>query len=324
MASSSASPRSAQAARAPRPTPRTHHVLAQDGTAIAWHEYPSGPRAARHPPIVLTNGLGSTANFWGALIDGLSPHHRVAHWDYRGHAASEVSRSNDYAITTQADDLRRVTEAVALGAPEPTAGAGSRPSAAVHIAFSMGVTVLLELYRRRPDLVRAMVLIAGGADHPYAASPAFKVPGVHAAVRLGLRAAAPVVPLFAPITRRLSKSTAIFPLGQSMGALAQSAPREELEHFFRAVGSMDPGAYWSTLRALVRSRASDMLPSINVPVLIVAPARDVMAPRSDLELLHDTIPRATWHQVPRTGHAILLEAGDAVTGAVSTFLRALP
>ena len=58
----------------------------------------------------------------------------------------------------------------------------------------MGVTVLLELYRARPDLVQAMVLIAGGADHPYASSPLFRVPFARAAIRGGLRAASPIVP----------------------------------------------------------------------------------------------------------------------------------
>jgi pimeloyl-ACP methyl ester carboxylesterase len=294
----------------------TRRVFAQDGTAIAWHAYPAGPRAASRPPVVLTNGLGSTANFWTTLVDALAPDHRVVHWDYRGHADSDVSRTRDYSMTTQADDLRRVTEAVALDAPEH-----GRAPAAVHVAYSMGVTVLLELYRRRPDLVRAMVLVAGGADFPYATSRLLKVPGVHAAIRLGLGLAAPVVPAFRPLTRRLSKSKAIFPLGQTLGALGAAAPRVEVEHFFRAVGEMDPRAYWATLRALLRAHASDVLPSVSVPVLIVAPDNDIMAPRGDLELLQDTIPRASWYQVPRTGHAILLEAGDAVAGAVRGFLR---
>ncbi len=297
-------------------TPRKHTLLARDGTAIAWHEYPAGPRSDGRPPVVLTTGLGTTPNFWAPLVDGLAAEHRVVRWDYRGHGESEVSRTRDYSMPTQADDLRRITEALVDHERAPRAPA-------VHVAFSMGVTVLLELYRRHPELVRAMVLIAGGADHPYAASPLCAVPGAHTAVRAGLRAVAPVIPLLRPFTRRLSRSPAIFPLGQALGALGADAPRAELEHFFQAVGAMDPGAYWSTLRALVRASASDVLPTVSVPVLIVAPAHDIMAPREDLEHLQDSIPRATWFQVPGTGHAILLEAGDTVAAAVRSFLRGL-
>jgi pimeloyl-ACP methyl ester carboxylesterase len=283
------------------------HIVSRDGTRIAWYSRGAASEDGARPPVILTNGLGSTAGFWTTLASTLAHDHRVVHWDYRGHGDSEVSRTNDYAISTQADDLRRVAEAA--GGP------------AIHVAFSMGVTVLLELYRRHPDLVRAMVLIAGGADYPYATSLVFRVPGVHAALRAWLHAAAPVVPHLRPLTRRLARSRALFPMGRAFGALAPSAPRDELEHFFQAVGEMDPAAYWATLRALVEAHASDVLPHISVPVLIVAAGHDVMAPHSDLEQLRDSIPGAKWLEVPATGHAVLLEAGDSVARGVREFLR---
>jgi len=293
-------------------------VVSGDGTPIAWHTYSlsSDSSALREmPSVVLTNGLGSTPRFWTRLIEGLAPTRRVVHWDYRGHGESGLSRSHDYTIATQAEDLARVTLAVRA--------AGSSASPPVHIAFSMGVTVLLELYRRRPELVRAMVLVAGGADHPYAASRAFRIPGVRTLVRGGLRAAAPVVPRLAPLVRALSKSKAIYPTGRALGALAPEASRDDIEHFFRTVGHMDLGAYWGTLRGLLASHASDVLPTVRVPVLIVAPAWDVMAPACDLEQLRATIPRAEWLKIPHTGHAVLLEAGDQVAAGVNAFLGRL-
>jgi pimeloyl-ACP methyl ester carboxylesterase len=180
----------------------------------------------------------------------------------------------------------------------------------------MGVTVLLELYRVRPDLVRAMVLIAGGADHPYASSALFRVPGVRSAIRNGLRAAAPLVPSLSPLARRVTASRALFALAQSVGAIGPDAPREEVEHFFRSVGAMDLRAYWETLRSLMEAHASDVLPRVRVPVLIVAPERDVMAPRADLEALRDSIPGADFVLVPRASHAVLLEAGATIASRV--------
>jgi pimeloyl-ACP methyl ester carboxylesterase len=279
-----------------------HRLSARDGTSIAWRSHGSGA------PVILTNGLGSTANFWSSLIGPLARDRSVVHWDYRGHGESDVSNGDGYGMRTLASDLERVTEA---------AGGGG---GAVHIAFSMGVTVLLELYRRRPSLVRAMVLIAGGADHPYATSAAFRVPGARAGIALWLAAAAPFVTRATPFTRRLSESSLLFPIGRALGALNQTAPREELEHFFRSVGSMDMGAYWATLRALLESRASDVLPRITVPVLVVEPQRDVMAPAGDLEQLR-TIPGSRSVKIPSTGHAVLLEEGPAVAAVVQGFLE---
>jgi len=187
----------------------------------------------------------------------------------------------------------------------------------------MGVTVLLELYRARPDLVRAMVLIAGGADHPYASSALFRVPLARGAIRGGLRAVAPIVPALAPLARRLTSSKALFPLAQTLGAIGQAAPREEVERFFRAVGAMDLRAYWGTLRSLMNAHASDVLPRVRVPVLVIAPDRDVMALRADLEALRDAIPGAQWMHIPQTSHAMLLEAGDAIAARVRELTASL-
>lgn len=295
------------------------HVVAGDGTRIAWHTHLGAgdeEQLRDRAPVILTNGLSTTENFWQHLVRALATTTRVVHWSYRGHGQSETARSGDYSIQTHADDLLRVTEAVR--------GHGAFAGAPVHVAFSMGVTVLLELYRRRPDLVRAMVLVAGGADHPYASSLALRLPGARAALRRGLRTAASIGPRMAPVVRRITASRAIFPLGRAAGALAPEAPREELEHFFRAVGTMDMRAYWESLRSLMEARASDVLADVRVPVLVIAPERDVMALRADLELLRRHIHGAEWMLVPRTGHAMLLEAGSVVSERIRVFLLGLP
>jgi pimeloyl-ACP methyl ester carboxylesterase len=298
---------------------KTEHVPAADGTRIAVHTaLDSGApgvagRATGRATVVLTNGLGTTANFWRPLTGSLLPDHTVVHWDHRGHGSSGVPRPGNFAMATLAGDLERVTERVSPSGGPP----------AVHVAFSMGVTVLLELYRRRPDLVRAMVLVAGGADHPYAAARALRAPGVRPVVRGALRLAAPVVPGLAPVIRRASRSRLLYPAGRSLGLLNDGADRDDIEHFLRSVGSMDLGAYWGILRALLEARGSDVLPTVRVPVLVVAPERDFLAPRADLEVLRTRLPEASWLSLPGTGHAVLLEAGSAVGDAVRRFVGGL-
>jgi pimeloyl-ACP methyl ester carboxylesterase len=295
-------------------------VTAEDGTEIAWRTHVGAageePLQAKRA-ILLTNGLSTTDNFWGAIVDGLAGENRVVHWSYRGHGESESARSKDYAIRTHAGDLARVAEAVRAY------GMSELPP--VHVAFSMGVTVLLELYRARPELVGAMVLVAGGADHPHSSNALFRVPGVRRAVRGALRLAAPIVPRASPIARRVAAAKALFPVAQALGAIGKDAPREEVEHFFRTVGAMDLEAYWESMRSLMEAHASDMLADVKVPVLVVAPERDVLAARKDLVTLKDGIPRAEWVVVPGTTHAMLLEAGAVVAERVRGFLdRVVP
>jgi pimeloyl-ACP methyl ester carboxylesterase len=299
-----------------RSTPR--YVRGRHDTEIAWHEYGTPVTrepAPGRPTVVLTNGLGTTANFWGPLASRLASDCRLVDWDYRAHGDSAVPKTHDYAIATHAGDLRLVTEAAMRSAP------GQGPP--VHVGFSMGVTVVLELYRRHPELVRALVLVAGGADHPYAASPAFRVPGVRAAVRGGFRAVAPVMPHLTPLTRRLLESKTLYSLGRVLGTLHAEAPREEIDHFLRTVGAMDMRSYWGSILGLLDAHASDVLPTVRVPVLIIAPENDVMAPERDMNLLRERIPGAEWTRIPGTGHAVLLEAGGAVAERIGAFLEEL-
>jgi pimeloyl-ACP methyl ester carboxylesterase len=216
-------------------------------------------------------------------------------------------------VATHADDLARVTAAVrAAGSP--------RAGAPVHVAFSMGVTVLLEMYRRRPEDVRAMVLVAGGADHPYASSALFRVPGAARAIGALLAAVAPVVPRSAPLVRRMTGSPAAFALARATNAIGPRAPRAEVEYMIREVGAMDLEAYWSSLRSLMRAHASDVARRVAVPVLVVAPERDVMALRKDVTALGEAIAGAEVMEVPGTSHAVLLEAGEAIGARVRQFL----
>jgi pimeloyl-ACP methyl ester carboxylesterase len=291
------------------------YVSAEDETEIAWrtHVGAASEEALRaRRAILLTNGLSTTDNFWGPIVHGLAGENRVVNWSYRGHGESESARSKDYAIRTHADDLARVAEAM------QAFGMSELPP--VHVAFSMGVTVLLELYRARPELVGAMVLVAGGADHPHSSNALFRVPGMRRAVRGALRLAAPIVPRASPIAKRVAAAKALFPVARALGAIGKDAPREEVEHFFRSVGAMDLEAYWESMRSLMEAHASDVLAAVKVPVLIVAPERDVLAARRDLVTLRDGIPGAEWVMVPGTTHAMLLEAGGVVAERVRAFL----
>jgi pimeloyl-ACP methyl ester carboxylesterase len=293
----------------PELTPR--FALAADGTRLAWYAHAGRDAAPHRRSVLLTNGLSTTDNFWRPLARALAPERRVVHWSYRGHGASETAWSGEYSIRTHADDLARVTEAALVE--------DASHRAPVHVAFSMGVTVLLELWRARPDLVSAMVFIAGGADHPHASSPVFRVPGVRGAIHAALGALSPLVPHVAPVARRVGASRALFPIAQAVGAIGRDAPREEVEHFFRSVGAMDLRAYWESMRSLMDAHGSDVLGTVRVPVLVVAPERDLLASRAELEALRRGVPDAEWLHVPRTSHALLLEAGDVIGARVRAF-----
>lgn len=286
---------------------RSGEIRGRDGSRIAYHQHGADGAA---PLVVLTNGIGTTENFWRHLVDDLKHDHRLVHWDYRGHGGSARSTSGDYALTTHADDLARVVEAVhTKGSPPP-----------VHVAFSMGVAVVLELYRRRPELVRGLALVAGAPDAPGTGTWLFAVPGSLTAVRGVLRALKPVVPLLSPLTSAFLRSKAPYPLARAFGVLQPHAPKEDIEQLVHGLATMDPLAYWESLRALLSAHASDVLPTITVPTAIVAATKDVMMPLSQVRRMKDAVPHATYEEIDRAGHAGLVEQGPRMVKAVRELL----
>lgn len=291
------------------PTRQRTTIEAADGTPIALHTHGD----SGGPVVVLTNGIGTTENFWRFIVAELAPHYTVVHWDYRGHGQTPPSRSGDYRLETHADDLARVTrKAMQLSGRAP-----------VHVAFSMGVAVLLEHYRRAPELVRGMALIAGAPDAPGTGVGLLALPGVYPAVRAAVAAASPLVPLLSPLVQAFLRSSLPYPVGRATGVLRPHAPRQDVNDFMAGVSKMDLRAYWATLRALLSARGSDVLPRVQVPVTIVAAEDDLLMPLAQVEAMRRALPHARYVLVRDAGHAGLVEQGEQMARAVSDMLSHL-
>lgn len=284
-------------------------VAGADATPIAIHTHGD----SGGPVLLLTNGIGTTENFWRSLIEELDPDFTIVHWDYRGHGSTPVAVSGDYSLRTQADDLARVTQRLMERDGKPP----------IHVAFSMGVAVLLELYRARPELVRAMALIAGAPDAPGTGTMLFRVPGALAAARALAGLATPVMPLVAPVLRAFLRSRVPFAVARLTGVLQPDASREDITEFLHGVAKMDPTAYWRTLRGLLTARGSDVLPQVKVPVLIVAAAKDVLMSLTQVENMRRGLPHATFVLVDDAGHAGLVEKGPQIARAVRAMVSKL-
>lgn len=281
------------------PDRRRGTVEAADGTPLAFHTH-----GERGPVVVLTNGIGTTENFWRFLVAELAKDHRVVHWDYRGHGATPPSVSGDYSMAAHADDLWRVTQRVMTPGEAP-----------IHIGFSMGVAVLLAFYEKHPELVRGMGLIAGAPDAP-GTGTLFRVPGSQAAVGALVAAATPVVPFLFPAVRAFLRSRLPLPLARATRVVQPHAPKEDIDEMLAGLAAMDPLAYWRTLRALLAHRGSDVLPRVTVPVSIVAAEDDLMMPMAQVDAMRRGLPHARFVSIPHAGHAGLVEKGPEMAAAM--------
>lgn len=96
------------------------------------------------PSWVFANALGTDLRVWDTLAAVL-PGKRLVRYDKRGHGLSELT-PGPYTMTELADDLAAVLDALGL-------------KSTVIVGLSIGGMIALALAARRPDLVRALVLM---------------------------------------------------------------------------------------------------------------------------------------------------------------------
>ena len=99
------------------------------------------------PPLLLVHGSAADFTTWAVQRAGLAPHARLLLYDRRGAGESPLPAGRDcVTVEEHAEDAARLIEAYG---PGPLVACGS----------SFGAVVVLELARRRPELLRGMVLL---------------------------------------------------------------------------------------------------------------------------------------------------------------------
>jgi len=109
--------------------------------------------------------------------------------------------------------------------------------------------------------------------------------------------------------------------------LAERTRRERPEIVDRVrsmIESTPPGTLVRALQGLAdRPDSTDLLPTIDVPTLVLVGEEDATTPVSEAEFLQRTIPDARLVVLPGAGHLPNLEAPEAFNRALVHFLEAI-
>ena len=121
-----------------------HEVPHPSGQLLTVYEM-LGP-ADDAPVLMLLHGLGGTALLnWKPVLELLSQHFRVLAVDHRGHGRG--IRSGTCRFEDCADDVAVAVDAMQVGS-------------VIVAGYSMGGPIALQLWRRHPEKVQGLVLIA--------------------------------------------------------------------------------------------------------------------------------------------------------------------
>jgi 3-oxoadipate enol-lactonase len=230
------------------------------------------------PPVVLLHGWTSTAALtWQMAMAPLAEHHRVIAPDLRGHGRGIRGRP-PFRLEACADDVAGLIDVLGCG-----------PCTVV--GYSMGGPVAQLLWRRRPELVRSLVLCATATRF----APRTVQATALAATALGLSLATASVP------------TVLRTAG--MRQVAASFPRngERREGFAaREWAGADPAGLLGAGAALLRFDSSGWIGEVDVPTTVIVTELDETVPPAQQRRLAAAIPSARVITV-RGGHRSCVE-----------------
>ena len=285
---------------------REGYAVARDGAPIYYRVV--GERGGLIP-VVLTDGIGCDGYIWKYLEPALAERHLVVHWHYRGHGRTPVPRDRQrVSMSDMADDLESVMDATEL---ERAAFAG----------HSMGVQVSLEAYRRHRARSAGLVLICGAYGNP------LRTLGGHNVGEALLPYAAFAInhaPNFVhSVYRKIVPTELAFALAARLEINPNLVAMEDFMPYLEHLSQVDLGLFLEILSHAARHTTREVLPTVEVPTLIVAGEKDGMTPASLSEEMNRQIPGSQLLVVPDGSHTAPLERPQLVTDTIANFLSTI-
>lgn len=280
---------------------------AGDGTRLAWYE--AGRRDG--PTLLFLSGLGGGFGIWRPFIERFAARCRLVGWDYRGLYQSGAPASRD-ALTMdhQIGDLLALLDHAGVESP-------------ILVGWSMGVQLALELHRHHAEVPRALIGVHGTSGRPL--ETAFDS-------RWSARAAPAVLALLGRVERGFADlgprlvdtpgvARAFTLLCRGLGLMTPEVDVDAFREMARDWTRLDFAAYAETFTHLFEHDASDLLPKIETPTLMIAGGRDPLTPARTAQRMVSFMPHAELAFVRNATHFGLLEQPSVITEHAARFLR---
>ena len=257
------------------------------------------------PCLACTNGLGVSTFFWEIFAAAFADRYRVLVWDFVGHGrSSDPPDPARASIESFSEDLGTVLDAAGM-------------ERAVLLGHSLGAQVNFEFYRRHPERVLALVPTLGTygrAVETFFSSPRLALRGAALAGWLLPKTHRIVPAVLDPIVRTELIERAV----RLLRIVDPKAP--PMRGYFEHLARIDYRVFAALLAAVQRHDASEVLPTVAVPTLVVGGERDLFVPPAVARRMAALIPGAELEILPRGSHAALFEQAERFHARVERFL----
>lgn len=261
--------------------------------------------ANENTPLILCDGIACDGFIWPHLMDCFAPGRPILRWHYRGHGRTGAPDDSD-ALSLQhlIEDLKGIVDEVGL---QPAVVAG----------HSMGVQVALEFYRHFPESVKGLALICGSYGRPLST---FQGTDLGEKVLPYLQALIDRAPRVSKaIWSRLLPTNLTFRIAQRAEINPKRARRAEFFPYLEHVSRMDPAVFLGMLSHAAEHTAWDLLPTIDVPVLVIGGDSDGFTPASLSSEMAERIPGGELFLLPGGTHTAPIEFPEAVNARFKRF-----
>jgi len=244
--------------------------------------------AGEGPALLLLHGIGGHCGQWAAQVAALGTRFGTLAWSARGYGQSigpTVRTMGDFA-----DDLLRLLDTLAV-------------ERIIAVGHSMGGRILLECAARAPDRIAGMVL--SGAQSAFLAH----MTSDEAAQYLARRRA-----LFDDGAVSAERARAL-----ALGVMAQGAPPRAVDRLADDFTRLRRDGYLSAIRASIGWSREDILPDLDMPVMVIGGAQDTVCPPAECHRVAGRIGQGPALILDDVGHMAQIEAPERVTTILADF-----
>jgi pimeloyl-ACP methyl ester carboxylesterase len=283
--------------------PAWGYAVASDGSPLFYESW--GERGA-DTPIVLCDGIGCDGYVWRYLKSDLGSRFGL-HPHYRGHGRTAAPRDPArVTIEDLADDVACVLDDALV-------------ERAVLVGHSMGVQVALETYRRHAERIAALVLVCGAPSHPlrtFRGSAALEelLPTIQKWIHR-------VPGIINRVTRWTLPTRLAYEVASRMEIRRELVEPADFMPYLEGLARIDSRLFVAMLAAAGQHSAEELLPMIDVPVLVVAGGRDGFTPPERSRAMAGAIPGSELLEIPNASHTAPIERPHLVDWTIRDFIH---
>lgn len=236
--------------------------------------------------VVFLHAVGGDHSSWRPQVEALRGRYTTLTFDMRGHGRSFSPDRPTISIARFAEDAVRLIDEAGF--------------ARAHlVGLSMGGVVAQEVFRRAPQRVQSLTLADTWCFHPEADGRRAWMQNKLAGMSMMESAAMDMPNLYAP-----------------------DAPRALIDAAIQVEGSKDKDVFLQSWHSMFQVDFRDMLPGVDVPVLLLGGSEDRITPVDPLllEILR-RVPMAELRVLDGGGHFCNLDRAAAFNAALLPFLR---